>query len=177
MKITFNRFFAAALAASLFFTACSNDDDNNNNTPALSGTDRSFMTQAALANEAEINLGQLALTNSSNDSVMMFAQHMVTEHTQTGASLDSIAGQYSVTLPTGLDSMHAALRTRLAGLSGRDFDTAYINSQIMDHQRAITLFQSEANNGSATNVRSFASRTLPHLQMHLALADSIAAGL
>jgi putative membrane protein len=53
------------------------------------------------------------------------------------------------------------------------FDTAYINSQVKDHQAAVNLFQSEISAGATQSVKDYASKYLPHIQMHLNMADSI----
>jgi putative membrane protein len=65
----------------------------------------------------------------------------------------------------------------LNSLSGRSFDTAYINSQIKDHQKTLSIFQMEINDGDNQNVRNYASKYLPHIQMHLQKADSLSRAL
>ena len=67
--------------------------------------------------------------------------------------------------------------TRLNSLSGHSFDSAYISSQVMDHQAAVTLFQNEISNGNNSSVKSYASTYLPHIQMHLQKADSLSRAL
>ncbi|MEO6546855.1 MAG: DUF4142 domain-containing protein [Ferruginibacter sp.] len=167
MTILMAMFFATAVIA----TSCKDDDDNNNTN--ITQTDKDFMIKAGYSNRDEIDFAQLALTNSSNDSVKNFAQMMITEHTAATASLDSIANRYVVTLPTTIDSMHAEMKNRLAGLAGFNFDTAYMNSQILDHNNAITLFQNEATVGNNFDVKNFATMNLPHLQMHLQRAQAV----
>jgi len=65
----------------------------------------------------------------------------------------------------------------LSMLMGMAFDSTYINSQVMDHQAAIQLFQSEASNGNDSRLRDYAQKYLPKLQMHLQMADSVRMGL
>jgi putative membrane protein len=170
MKRILNLFIVSTLLLS-FFSSCDKEDEDTN-TP--NATDNNFMTMASYTNNAEINFGQLALSKSTNDSVRAFAQMMITEHTLTGSGLDSLASEYVYTnLPDSIEPAHAALRSQLDALSGYDFDTAYINGQIRDHQIAVDLFQDEVSNGRATNIKSFASRMLPNLNMHLQMADSV----
>ena len=173
-------FISVFSLATVFMISCDKDEDdnnnnNNNNTP--SATDNNFMTQAAYGNFNEILLGQLALTKSGNDSVKMFAQMMINEHTAANASLDSLAGRYSYSLPTAADSVHLAFKDSLNTYTGHTFDTAYINNQIRDHQTTIDLFQNEITNGNADSVQNFATGLLPTIQAHKALADSIATNL
>jgi putative membrane protein len=72
-----------------------------------------------------------------------------------------------------IDAQHQMLMSRLDTLNGLAFDTVYINSQVKDHQANVTLFQSEVSAGSNQSVKDYASKYLPHIQMHLNMADSI----
>jgi len=168
----FANFAALFFVASMFIASC-DDDDDNVDTSSPNSTDTSFVTKATYANLAEIDFARLAQTKSTNDSILSFAQHMITEHTTALSGLDSIANQFNYTLPTTIDSAHAALKTQAMGLSGIGFDSTYINSQIADHVNAINLFQNEVNLGNNPNIKGYASRMLPHLQEHLARAQSV----
>jgi len=168
----FANFAALFFVVSTFIVSCK-DDDNDVNTSSPNSIDTSFVTKAAYANLDEIDFAQLALTKSTNDSIRTFAQQMITDHTTALSGLDSIANQFSYTLPTTIDSAHAALKAQVMGLSGIGFDSTYINSQVADHINAITLFQSEVNLGNNPNIKGYASRMLPHLQEHLERAQSV----
>jgi len=166
----------AVLAFGLSSIIMSCEDDNEVNT-APNDFDKTFMTNAAYGNRNEIDFAQLALAKSQNDSIRMFAQKMVADHSTAQSELDSLSDKFSFTLPTTIDSAHQALKPQLEALSGYSFDTAYINGQVKDHQATITLFQNEVNQGLNPDVRNWASGKLPHLQEHLALADSVKASL
>ena len=158
------------VSAAIVLTACDKDDDNNNQ---VSNSDKDYMTNAALSNLAEIDAGQLAATKGNKDSVKMYGNMMIMEHTKANASLDSLAKTKGVTLPTTVDAEHAALKTRLSGYSGRTFDTAYVNAQVKDHAKTVTLFQSEIAGGQNKDVINFANKLLPNIQMHLTHAQTI----
>jgi putative membrane protein len=164
---------ALMLALTVMSVSCNKDDDED----AVSQTDQNFMMKAAYANNAEISAGQMAATKANSSAVASFGQTMVTDHTVAKTELISIAGQMGMTLPQGLDSMHQALANQLSMLMGMAFDSTYINSQVMDHQAAIQLFQSEASNGNDSRLRDYAQKYLPKLQMHLQMADSVRMGL
>jgi putative membrane protein len=176
MKRTF--FISVFSLATVIMMSCNKDDDNinnNNNTP--NATDNNFMTQAAYANRSEVELGQLALTKSSNDSVKLFAQMMITDHTAAIASLDSLAGRYTYTLPSASDSAHIVIKDSLNAYTGHTFDTAYINGQVRDHDRLIAILQYDISNGNADTVQAYANRILPTIQSHKQLADTISTNL
>ena len=66
---------------------------------------------------------------------------------------------------------------QLAGLSGPQFDRAFMADQIKNHQEAIQLFQAEAQSGQDPRLRKYASDTLPMLYRNLQDAQAIAARL
>jgi putative membrane protein len=57
--------------------------------------------------------------------------------------------------------------------TGADFDKAYMEMMVSDHKKDISLFEKESKNGKDSDLRSFATRTLPTLRMHLDSATSI----
>lgn len=122
---------------------------------------------------AEIMAGQLAATKGNSSDVRSFGQMMVTEHGQAQSDLQTLASNVGVTLPDSVDAEHQALMARLNALTGYSFDTAYINSQVKDHQKTLTIFQSELTDGRKQEVINYASLYLPRIQMHLQKADSI----
>jgi putative membrane protein len=166
-------FLTGNLILALCLTACDNKDDNNNNSDTLNSMDQSFVPQASVSNNAEINAGQLAATKATNTSVKSFAQLMVTEHTTAQSDLRSRASAVGLTLSDTVDAEHRALMTRLNSLSGFAFDTAYMNSQVKDHLKTLTLFQTEMNAGNQSSIRNYANTYEPHIMMHLQRADSI----
>jgi putative membrane protein len=161
--------FLAGSVALIVLASCKKDKNNEN----VSSTDQTFLTQAAISNKSEIMAGQLAATKSTTASIKSFGQLMVTEHTQAQTDLQGVYSGASQTMPDTLDAQHRVLMTRLNSLSGHSFDSAYISSQVMDHQAAVTLFQNEISNGNNSSVKSYASTYLPHIQMHLQKADSL----
>jgi putative membrane protein len=154
------------------FTACDKDDDDDN--MDLNNTDREFVLKASLSNYAEIDAGQLAVTKAEEDGVEMYGQHMVTDHSLAKAELETIAASLGLRSPDSLDARHVALKAVLMSLSDRAFDSAYIISQVQDHQEAIDLFENEADDGDNSQLRNYANGKLPHLRRHLQMADSIA---
>ena len=173
MKIL--KFLSVGLVLAFVVASCDKNDNTNDN--GLNATDRNFMTNAAYGNYAEVDAGQLAAAQGSADSVQQFGAFMVTEHGMAQASLDSVASMFSMSLPNTADEQHQNIKAQLSTMSGYTFDTAYINQQIIDHQNTINLFNDEINNGARQEVRDYASRYLPHLQMHLQMAQNIQAKL
>jgi putative membrane protein len=164
--------FALTVAA-FAWSACNNNDYNDDNS-ASNGADVSFMANSAYASRAEIETSQLAASQAASDSVKMFGQMMVDEHTMALNELESIANDLQVNLPTTLDNDHQQWKEKLTAMSGSKFDSAYIAGQIADHKTASMIAQLEIANGKASQVKNYASKYLSRINMHLQRADSIA---
>ena len=164
---------AGSIALFTLVVSCKKDDDNNST--QVNTTDQMFMTNVAIGNMAEIQLGQLATTKGTNADVKAYGQMMVSEHGLAQSELQTIANSVGFKLPDSVDAMHQQLRTKLIAMpSGRSWDTAYINSQVRDHQNTAAVFEAEIGGGQHAQVKGYATKYLPHIQMHLAKADSIA---
>jgi putative membrane protein len=133
----------------------------------LSAADQAFVKKAAQGGMAEVELGKLAAQKASSDDVKKFGQRMVDDHTKANDQLKSIASQKGVDVPSSLDSKDQALKDKLSGLSGEQFDRMYVMHMVQDHKKDIAEFQKEANSGKDPDVKNFASQTLPTLQDHL----------
>jgi putative membrane protein len=167
--------FLTGSLALFILAACKKDKDNSNNN--VNSTDQTFLTQVASGNKAEIMAGQLAATKATNAGIKAFGQMMVTEHGEAQSDLQRVYASVGQTMPDTVDAEHQALMTRLNSLSGYSFDTAYINSQVKDHQKTLSIFQSEISNGNNDSVQNYANKYLPHIQMHLQKADSLSRSL
>jgi putative membrane protein len=62
---------------------------------------------------------------------------------------------------------------KLSTLQGAAFDHAYMAGQVADHEQAVTLFTTAAEDSHDTEVKAFAAKTLPTLQEHLHLARQL----
>jgi putative membrane protein len=171
MKLT-SRSFIVCTALSVSLLACTKDDNKNSNT--LNDADKTFIMQVSLGNSAEVGAGALASTAGEDSLVKAFAAMMVTDHTTAQGDLKTLGTNVGVDVKDSVDSQHTALLQTLQGLSGRAFDSTYIVNQIADHQKTVDDFQAELNAGSKTEVKDYANKYLPKIQMHLQQADSIA---
>src|SRR5579885_2326379 len=143
----------------------------------LGSADQQFITEAARANMAEIEIGQLAEERASSQDVKNFAREMVQDHRKPIDKLQQLASSYGVSLPASISSEDADLRSRLASLSGSDFDKQFVESMLKGHKEAIAKFDDEAARGSDPSVKSYAAETLPVLQNHMRMAEDLAGKL
>jgi putative membrane protein len=142
----------------------------------LNDADREFVNKAAIGNVAEIELGRVATQRASRPSVKSFAERMVTDHGKNNAELTALArskGMDVASTPRTTQPPKQAMRDRLSGLSGADFDRAYMSEMVRDHTEDVALFEREAQSASDADVKAYAERSLPTLREHLALARQV----
>jgi putative membrane protein len=147
--------------------------DNTPDTMTRKIDDKKFLKDAALGGMTEVELGRLAQQKASSDAVKQFGQKMVDDHTKANDQLKEVASKENIPVPDALDSKHESRISKLAKLSGPDFDKAYIKDQVKDHQQDVSEFKTEADNGSDPNIKQFASNTLPTLEQHLNMAKEL----
>ena len=137
----------------------------------LSADDADFVQKAAKGGLAEVELGLLAQQRGATDAVRKFGRRMVHDHSDANLELRQLASSKGITVPQSLDEKDAAERDRLAKLSGREFDAAYMRDMLKDHQEDVVEFQSTASKAQDPDLRAFASKTLPTLQDHLRMVE------
>jgi putative membrane protein len=137
--------------------------------------DRSFVHAATVGGLAEVELGKLAEQKASLRTVKEFAQRMVRDHGAADDRLSTLVKADGIMLPDKLDEEHKAMRTRLEQSSGAQFDHAYIQGQIVDHQKTAQLLEYEIGSGENAELKGFASEILPVVLDHLRMAQTIAA--
>lgn len=140
-------------------------------------SDTAFAVKAAVGGMAEVALGKMAAAKGTDSKVKDFGNMMVMDHRKANAELMSIAKAKNITLPTGLDAEHQAKSDSLSKLSGKDFDVAYVKAMVEGHQKTLALMQSEASSGKDAELKAFAAKTAPVVQMHLTEITKIQAGL
>src|SRR5437764_1921889 len=125
--------FSVIVFASVFYS-CSKDNSPGGVNTGVNNTDTTFMNNVAKGNNGEIMAGQLAATKGNLASVRSFGQFMVTEHSQAQNDLQNVATAVNYKLPTETAPEDSALMVQLNSLSGKAFDSVYMNAQVMDNQ-------------------------------------------
>ncbi len=141
-------------------------------TAALSATDKKFVMKAAQGGTAEVSMAQLAQQKTQTDSVKQYAQSMIDDHTPNNAQLMKLASAKGLMPSTAPDAMQQKMMTRLQGLDGKKFDTAYLKGQIRSHEAMLKTFQDESKNGTDPDLKSFADATIPTIQKHITMAST-----
>ena len=138
---------------------------------SVSSSDRKFMEKAAAGGMAEVEMGQLAKDHGMSDEVKSFGSRMVTDHSKANDELKQLASSKGVTLPTETDKSHKKKMDELAKKQGPDFDRAYMKDMVKDHKKDVSEFKKEAKKAKDPDLQSWANKTLPTLEEHLAMAQ------
>jgi putative membrane protein len=181
-----NRFAMAALTGLLALapafaqstaTTATASKTTTTSTSKVSATDTRFIKEAAMGGMEEVQLGQLAVQKASNGDVKSFGQRMVDDHTKANSQLQQIASQKGVTVASKLSPPKQKDVDKLSKLNGAAFDRSYMSMMVKDHVKDVAEFQKASKNAKDSDVKSFASSTLPTLQDHLKMARDISSSL
>jgi putative membrane protein len=124
-----------------------------------------FMEQAILSGLVEIQMAKIAAEKGSSRRIKDFAATITKDQSAANTQLTTLASAKSVRLPTALPKIKQENLKDLNKLSGRDFDSYFINMMVEDRIQDIALYRG-AIAGSDSTIKAFAISVLPLLQKH-----------
>jgi putative membrane protein len=142
-------------------------------TATKAGTNNEFVTKAAGGGMMEVAMGKLAQTNGGSQDIKDFGKMLETDHSNANDKLKSVAASENISIPTNMPDEHMKHVDELSGKKGADFDKAFINMMIEDHEKDIAEFKKAAGGNENAKVKEFASATLPVIEGHLSKAKTI----
>jgi putative membrane protein len=125
-----------------------------------------FLAKAAAANRFEIVTGELAQERARSAAVRALGAEFVRDHTALLAQGSAVAAQLGITVPEGLTPAQERIVARLARLTGRRFDRAWLAAQIAAHEQALALHLRGAIRGELPQIRTLALGGLPVVAHH-----------
>ena len=140
----------------------------------LAPADKEFVSDAGMAGLAEVQMANLALQKAVSADVRSFAQQMVTDHSASNAELAHLATAKGLALPTELAGEAKSGLDHLSSISGAEFDSAYMQHMVADHEKAVSLFDRASTAAGDADIKAFANKMLPTLQGHQTRAREIA---
>jgi putative membrane protein len=135
--------------------------------------DNQFVAEMAMGSMAEVELGRMATQKAASADVKQFGERMVGDHGKALEQLKMMASDKKITLPPAVDAKHKAVQEKLSGLSGASFDRAYMEQMVLAHTETLGRLRSHAKNGQDADIKAWAAKTLPTVQEHLKMAQSI----
>lgn len=151
----------------------SDDKESGEKKSSLQMSPSRFVTESVTGSLAEINLGRLAASKGESDSVKQFGERMVNDHTAALEKVRRVAQEKNIPVPSSPDSKHEKLAARLEKLSGTDFDKAYIQHMIRDHEKDVRTAERVSENSADADVKQLASTLLTTYRAHLERAREI----
>jgi putative membrane protein len=133
----------------------------------MRSSDTVFAMAASRGGVAEVETGKLAAEKASSADVKAFGQQMVDDHGEANQRLKSIADGQNLTLPRTMNAKQQATYDMLKSKTGAEFDKAYVDAMVKDHEEDVKAFQREADKGKDEQIKAFAAQTLPVIQGHL----------
>lgn len=145
--------------------------------PTLS--DAEIASVAVVANQNDINFGQIALKKSQNAKVIEFANTMITDHKSVIDLAVALVTKLKVTpkdnavsqqMTADAKKTEATLRSK----SAKDFDKAYVDNEVAYHKAVIgavkTVLIPQAQN---KELKALLEKVVPILDTHLKHAEMV----
>ncbi|NGM15379.1 DUF4142 domain-containing protein [Verrucosispora sp. WMMA2044] len=128
--------------------------------------DTQYLQAVHQVNLYEIAAGELAQQKGQNQQVKELGQQFVTDHTELDQSVQDLAGQLNVDLPSEPTTEQQAGLDQLNNASGEEFDRLWVTQELAGHVQAIQATQTEISQGTEPQVVQLAQTALPVLQAH-----------
>jgi putative membrane protein len=142
----------------------------------LEKDDLKFVRSANAGGEMEVALGKLAAEKASNADVKAFGQKMVDDHGKANAELAKLVQSKGVDFTKGKEKRQTKIDAKVEDLSkktGADFDKAYVDDMVDDHEKDVKEFKKQAEAAKDEDVKKWAAQTLPTLEEHLKMIKDI----
>lgn len=129
--------------------------------------DSQYLVAAAETDLAEIEIGKLALSKSTDAHVKEFANMLIADHTKALGDLKPFADKRQISLPVSITDKGKEHYNELNKKSGKDFNEKFADMMADGHKDAISKMEDASEKASDTEIRTWASNMVPTLKMHL----------
>lgn len=136
--------------------------------------DSGFIREVGSMNLLEVRLGTLAGQRASNGAVKQFGQQMVSSHSSMGQLWTSLAAQNRLPTSMPMNSIQQRQAEQLSKLSGAEFDRAYMNAMVADHERDAGTLERIGTYAQSAEVKRLATSGLTATREHLSRARQVA---
>ena len=154
---------AAVLCISLQFSSAADEATSSKPT----AVEKTFIKKAADGGMTEVELGRLAAEKGGSEEVKDFGNQMVKDHSKINDDLKEVAAKMNVTMPSGVSAKHHAAIEKMAGMSGANFDNAYVAAMVTDHEKDIAEFEKADKEVKNPDLKKFIENALPMMKDHL----------
>ena len=131
--------------------------------------DTEFAQKAATGGKKEVESAKFAAGKAASADVKAFANRLVKDHTAANQELMKIMKDKRIAAGAPSKSEPESWRSQ----RGADFDRAFVDHAIADHEMDIALFETESKDGTDAELKAWASQKLPTLREHLKMAQDL----
>ncbi|MDF2430487.1 MAG: putative rane protein [Mucilaginibacter sp.] len=135
--------------------------------------DAQFVVEAAKGCMAEAAMGKLALHQAQNKRVKNFGAMMIKDIARAEKRIAVLAKGRHITLPVVPDTIKQKTIDSLSRKTGKDFDNAYVDNVIKEHNRYLNMFENTSKTSNDPEIKSFANRALRILKNHMEAIHTI----
>ena len=144
--------------------------------PALD--DATIMAIFDNANTADIETGKVAAQRGHTNEVRQFGAMLARDHQMVRQQGRDLAMKLGIipTPPSGEQSAqdHAAAMRRLSGLQGREFDSAFLQHEVLFHETAIAAIENTLLPAiTKEELRAMVVKVVPAFKAHLDMARNL----
>jgi len=176
------------LAGTLLFVACNNNRNNNNkNDTTLTVKEKvneavdtvkskvaeyreeDFVTDVIKSNAKEIAWLNAGIGKGTDKELKSNARSMLTDHQKMGKEMTGYANKKNYKMPD-IDTTNAV---DINNKSGRDWDKAWADKMVDEHQKLVDKFESSQNKVQDQELKSVITKSLPTLRSHLDMAKKL----
>jgi putative membrane protein len=146
---------------------------SNSGSSKISQPEKQFLDHMAKDSQGEVQLAQMAESRASNQQVKDYAKKLVQDHQNLNQQMQSFMSQNSMSMPQPMTAEQQQMKSRLQGLSGSQFDKAFIDGAVEGHQKDVSAVQQHIQTAQDDQVKQLLEKALPVLQQHLQMAKQL----
>jgi putative membrane protein len=135
--------------------------------------DTSYIRQVIRSNFTEVAAGRLAESRAENSEVKDFGERMISEHNAMNEEWGRLARSNNMRIDADFGPSGKQTIDQLDNLEGTQFDQAYMNAMIWQHENDLATFQRMSSSAGSSEVRQLANNGLSTIQQHLTLARQV----
>src|SRR5580698_11230627 len=123
-------------------------------------------------NQEEDNAKELRSKAGDNQALVTMADTLSQDHKANQLALEALAKQKNISLDAYKPNL--VQEERMDNLKGARFDHAFLKMDVRDHKQALSEFkEARANLSGDPDVKVYIDQTIPVLETHLKMAESL----
>lgn len=126
-------------------------------------------------NQMEIDMGKLAQEKGESKDIKAFGKALVKDHTAADKKVTALAKEQNIDLSANTPSMPMDEMNKLKGMSGAEFDRAFAQAMLDDHQKEVDDAKAAQERTTDPKLKKLLTATIPVLEKHRDTARKLVA--